>query len=108
VKAFNRSSLLVIFFPHKPVLRPTATAPFSILFNTQEATIKRFSYITTGLSPVLKKPHPTTKGQEKTKSRAKQEQPWIVQGSIKNYKQEQKPTANSNTYKQQLISMTYS
>jgi hypothetical protein len=71
--------------------------------------VKIFSYYnTTGLSPVLKKPHPTTKGQGKTKSGAKKEQPWIVQGSIKNYKQQQKPTANSNNYKQQLNSMTYS
>jgi hypothetical protein len=42
--------------------------------------MKIFSYNTTGLSPVLKKPHPTTKGQEKTKAGAKQEQPWIVKG----------------------------
>jgi hypothetical protein len=30
--------------------------------------MKRFSYNTPGLSPVLKKPHPTMKGQEKTKA----------------------------------------
>jgi hypothetical protein len=70
--------------------------------------MKRFSYNTTGLSPVLKKPHPTTKGQENRKSGAKQEQPWIVQVSRKNYNNNKKPTANSNTYKQQLISITYS
>jgi hypothetical protein len=39
--------------------------------------MKRFSYNTTGLSPVLKKPHPTTKGQDKTKEGTKKEQPWI-------------------------------
>jgi hypothetical protein len=33
--------------------------------------MKRFSYNTTGLSPVLKKPHPTTKGQDKTKEGTK-------------------------------------
>jgi hypothetical protein len=50
--------------------------------------VKRFSYTTTGLSPVLKKPHPTTKGQDKTKEGTKQEQPWMVQGYKKNNKQQ--------------------
>jgi hypothetical protein len=54
--------------------------------------MKRSSYDTTGLSPVLKNPHPTTKGQDKTKAGTKQEQPWIVQGSKKNNKQLQKTT----------------
>jgi hypothetical protein len=58
--------------------------------------MKRFSYNTTGLSPVLKKYHPTTKGQEKTKAGTKQEQPWIVQGSKKNNKQQQKTTTYNN------------
>jgi hypothetical protein len=73
--------------------------------------LKRFSYNTTGLSPVLKKSRPATKGQEKKKAGANKEQPWILQGTRKNYKQQQKPTANnnnSNNYKQQLLSMTYS
>jgi hypothetical protein len=65
--------------------------------------MKRFSYNTTGLSPVLKKPHLTTKGQDKTKSGTKQEQPWIVQGSNKNNKQQQQTTTNNNNYKQQLM-----
>jgi hypothetical protein len=55
----------------------------------------------------LKKPHPTTKGQDKTKAGTKQEQPWIVQGSKKNNKQLQKTTTNNNNYKQQLMK-TYS
>jgi hypothetical protein len=54
--------------------------------------MKRFSYNTTGLSPVLKKPHPTTKGQDKTKEGTKQEQPWFVQGSKKNNKHLPKKT----------------
>jgi hypothetical protein len=58
--------------------------------------MKRFSYNTTGLYPVLKKPHPATKGQEKTKAGTKQEQPWIVQGSKKNNKQLQTTTNNNN------------
>jgi hypothetical protein len=45
--------------------------------------MKRFSYNTTGPSPVLKKPHPTTKGQDKTKEGTKQEHPWLVQGPKK-------------------------
>jgi hypothetical protein len=49
--------------------------------------MKRFSYNTTGLSPVLKKPHPATKGQDRTKEGTQQEQPWFVQGSKKNNKQ---------------------
>jgi hypothetical protein len=69
--------------------------------------MKRFSYNTTGLSPVLKKHHPTTKGQDKTKTGTTQEQPWIVQGSNKNNKQLQKTTKNNNNYKQQLMK-TYS
>jgi hypothetical protein len=73
VKTFNRRSLLVKIFLHKLVLNPTATATFSIFFYIQTATMKRFSYNNTGLSPVLKKPHPTTKGQEKTKDGVKQE-----------------------------------
>jgi hypothetical protein len=56
--------------------------------------VKRFSYNTTGLSQVLKKPHPTTNGQEKTKGGAKQEQPWIAQGVQK--KQQQTTTTNNN------------
>jgi hypothetical protein len=69
--------------------------------------MKRFSYNTTGLSPVMKKPHPTTKGQDKTKAGLKQEQPWIFQGSKKNNKQLQKTTTNNENYKQQLMN-TYS
>jgi hypothetical protein len=51
--------------------------------------MKRFSYNTTGLSPVLKKPHPTTKGRDITKEGKKQEHPWIVQRSKKNNKQQE-------------------
>jgi hypothetical protein len=94
VKAFNSYSLLVKIFLHKIVLRPTVTSTFSIFLHTQSATMKRFSYNTTGLSPVLKKPHPTMKDQEKTKEGAKQEQPWIVQGA--------KKTKTKNNNKQQL------
>jgi hypothetical protein len=60
--------------------------------------MKRISSITTGLSPVQKKPSPTKKGQEKTKAGAKQEHPWIVQGVKKKNKLQQKPTKNH--YKQ--------
>jgi hypothetical protein len=70
--------------------------------------MKRFSYNTTGLSPVFTKPRPNHERAGGRKTGSKQEQPWIVQGSRKNYKQQQKPTANSNNCKQQLISMTYS
>jgi hypothetical protein len=98
VKAFNRHFLLVKIFLHNLVLRPTVTASFSILFlHTQAATMRRFSYNTTGLSPVLKKPHPTMKGQEKKKAGAKQDQPWIVQGAKKtknNNKQKLKTTTD--------------
>jgi hypothetical protein len=80
---------------HNIVLRPTATAPFLI--------IKRFSYNATGLSPVLKKPHPTTKGQGKTKSGTEQEQPWIVQGSKKNNKQHQQTTKTTTNNSLGLI-----
>jgi hypothetical protein len=52
--------------------------------------MKIFSYNTTGLSPVLKKPHPTTKGQDKAKEGTQQEHPWSVQGSKKNNKQLEK------------------
>jgi hypothetical protein len=65
--------------------------------------MKRFSYNTTGLSPVLKKPHPTTKGQDKTKEGTKQDKPWNVQGSKKNNKQLQEITTNNNNYRQQLM-----
>jgi hypothetical protein len=51
--------------------------------------MKIFSYNTTGLSSVLKKPHPTTKGQDKTKEGTKEEQPWFVQGSKENNKQQE-------------------
>jgi hypothetical protein len=88
VDAFNRRFLLVKKILHNLVLCPTETAPFLIFFNIQAATMKRFSYKTTGLSPVLKNPHPTTKGQDKTKEGTKQEQPWSVQGSKKNNKQQ--------------------
>jgi hypothetical protein len=71
VKDFNRRFLIVKKNLHNLVMRPTATASFSIFLNKEAATMKRCSYNTTGLSPVLKKPHPSTKGQEKTK----QEQP---------------------------------
>jgi hypothetical protein len=64
--------------------------------------MKRFSYNTTGLSQVLKKPHPATKGQEKTKTGTKQEKPWIVQGSNKNNKQQQQ----NNNIQQQLQTKT--
>jgi hypothetical protein len=107
VNAFNRRFLLIKTFLQNLVLRPTATAPFSIFFNIQAATMKRFSYNTTGLSPVLKKPHPTTKGQDKTKEGTKQEQPWLVQRSKKNNKQLEKTTTNNKNYKQQLLK-TYS
>jgi hypothetical protein len=93
VKAFKRRSLLVIFLPHKPVLRPTATAPFSNFFLTQAATMKSFSYNTTGLFPVLKKPHCTTKGQEKKN----QEQNRSIPGSYK----DQEKTTNNNKNQQQ-------
>jgi hypothetical protein len=99
VKAFNRRFLLVKIFPHNLVLLPTATATFSIFLHIQAATMKRFSYNATGLSPVLKKPHPTTKGQKKTKAGEKQEQPCIVQGSKKttnNSKKQQQTKTNIN------------
>jgi hypothetical protein len=69
--------------------------------------MKRFSYNTTGLYPVLKKSHPTTKGNDRTKEGTKQEQPWFVQGSKKNKKQLEKMTTNSKNYKQRLMK-TYS
>jgi hypothetical protein len=69
--------------------------------------MKRFSYNTTGLSPVLKKPHPTNKGQDKTKEGTKLEQPWLFQGSNKNNKQLERTTTNNKNYKQQLM-QTYS
>jgi hypothetical protein len=54
--------------------------------------MKKISSNTTVLSPVLKKPSPKKKGQEKTNEGAKQEQSWIVQagkkqGTHNNYKQ---------------------
>jgi hypothetical protein len=50
---------------------------------------------------------PTKTSQEKIKERAKQEQPWSVHGSKKNYKQQQ--NTKNNNYKQQLLTnMTYS
>jgi hypothetical protein len=58
--------------------------------------MKRFSYNTTGLSPVLKKPHPAMEGQEKRKSGTTQEQTWIVQGLKKDNKQQQKTTTTTN------------
>jgi hypothetical protein len=61
-----------------------------VFFNIQAATMKRFSYNTTGLSPVLKKPYSCTKGQDKTKEGTKQEQPCLVQGPKKNNKQQEK------------------
>jgi hypothetical protein len=51
--------------------------------------MKRFSSNITGLSPVMKKTSPTKISQEKVKEGAKQEQPRIVQGADKNYKQQQ-------------------
>jgi hypothetical protein len=96
VKAFNRRSHLVKKILHKPVLRPKATAPLSIFFNTQAATMKKFSSNITGLSPVTKKTSPTKVNQEKAKEGATQEQPWIVQGVKKTYKQQQN-TAITNT-----------
>jgi hypothetical protein len=69
--------------------------------------MKRFSYNTTGLYTVLKKPHPSTKGQDKTKEGKKQEQPWLVQGPKENNKQLEKTTTNNKIYKQQLLN-TYS
>jgi hypothetical protein len=69
--------------------------------------MKRFSSNITCLSPVMKKTSPTKLNQEKVKEGAKQEQPWIVQGVKKNYKQQQN-TKNSK-YKQQLLTnKTYS
>jgi hypothetical protein len=61
--------------------------------------MKIFSYNTTGLSPVLKKPRPTTKYQDKTKEGTQQEHPWIIQGSKKtknNYKKQQQTTTIIN------------
>jgi hypothetical protein len=63
--------------------------------------MKRFSSNITGLSPVRKKTSPTKVNQEKAKEGAKKEQPWIVQGVKKTYKQQQ------NTKKQQLQTTTY-
>jgi hypothetical protein len=57
--------------------------------------MKRFSHNTTGLSPVLRNPHPTTKGQNRTKEGTKQEQPWFVQGSKKNNRQLEKQKTNN-------------
>jgi hypothetical protein len=102
VNDFNRRFLLVKKILHNLVLRPTAAAPFSSFVNPQAATMKRFSYNTTGLSPVLKKPHPNNKGQDKRKEGTQQEQPWFVQGSKK-----EKTTTNNKNYKQQLVK-TYS
>jgi hypothetical protein len=99
VKSFNRRFLLVNIFLHNLVLHPAATAAFSIFLHTQAATMKIFSYNTTGLSPVLKELHPTMKGQEKTKPGAKQEQPWIVQGA---HTKQQTTTTTTNNNKQQL------
>jgi hypothetical protein len=69
--------------------------------------MKRFPSNIRGLSPVIKKTSPTKISQEKVKEGAKQEQPWIVQGSKKNRKQQQ--NTKNNNYKQQLMTnMTYS
>jgi hypothetical protein len=69
--------------------------------------MKRFSSNITGQSPVMKKTSPTKISQEKVKEGAKQEQPWIVQGAKKNYKQQQ--NTKNNNFKQQLMTnMTYS
>jgi hypothetical protein len=69
--------------------------------------MKRFSSNITGLSPVMKKTSPTKISQEKVKEGAKQEQPWIVQGAKKNYK-EQQNTKNSNFKQQLMTNMIYS
>jgi hypothetical protein len=100
VKAFNRRSHV------EKNSTQTSTAPYNQstifdFFNTEAATMKRFSSNITGLSPVTKKTSPTKVYQEKAKEGAKQDQPWIVQGVKKTYKQQQN-TKNSN-YKQQLI-----
>jgi hypothetical protein len=86
---------------------PYSSSTIFDFFNIQAATMKRFSYNTTRLSPVLKKPHPTTKGQDKTKEGTKQEQPWLVQVSKKSNKKQEKITTNNKNYKQQLMK-TYS
>jgi hypothetical protein len=61
--------------------------------------MKRFPSNITCISPVMKKTSPTKVNQEKAKEGAKQEQPWIVKGAKKNYKQQQnikKATINNN------------
>jgi hypothetical protein len=61
--------------------------------------MKRFSSKITGLSPVTRKTSPTKVNQEKAKEGAEQEQPWIVQGVKKTYKQQQstkKSITNNN------------
>jgi hypothetical protein len=69
--------------------------------------MKRFSSKITGLSPVTNKTSPTKVNQEKAKEGAKQEQPWIVQGVKKTYKQQQN-TKNSNCKQQLITNKTYS
>jgi hypothetical protein len=94
VKAFDRHFLLVNIFLRNLVLRPTVTATFSI-FLTYTSSINEDIFIQYHwLIYSIKKPHPTTKDQEKTKAGAKQEQPWIVQ--------EPKKTTNNNNKQQQL------
>jgi hypothetical protein len=57
------------------------------------------------LSPVLKNPHSTTKGQDKTKEGTQQEYPWFVQRSKE---KQQTTTTNNNNYKQQIIKTYFS
>jgi hypothetical protein len=69
--------------------------------------MKIFSSNITGLPPVMKKTSPTEISHEKVKEGTQQEQPWIVQGAKKNYKQQQ--NTKNNNFKQQLMTnMVYS
>jgi hypothetical protein len=63
--------------------------------------MKIFSCSTTGLSPVLKKPHPIMKGQEKTKA-------GVALDFTRIQEKLQTTTTNNNNYKQQLITRIYS
>jgi hypothetical protein len=99
VKAFNRRFLLVKIFPQNLVLRPTATATFSVFLTYSSSNNEEIFIQYHWLISSIKKPRPTMTGQEKTKAGEKQEQPWIVQGST---------TTNNNNYKPQLFTRTYS
>jgi hypothetical protein len=70
--------------------------------------MKRFSYNTTGLSPVLKKPHPTTKGQDRQKKEQNRSSLGLSKHPRKttNNKRKQQQTTRENNNKQQELQTT--